>query len=460
MSSKGASMNKRKAFAVVAGVAAAASLIALSGCSAGGSTGAQSKTIKVAYEDFGSNVINAYMENVKKGFEANNEGVTVQLVPIKAAENDYYTKLSLMNRSASTAPDVLYEDTFLIKSDAAAGYLAPLDSYVSKWPDWSQFYDNAKSAGQGEDGKVYGVSLGTDTRALWYNKDILKKAGVPVPWKPKTWAEVLDAAKAVKANVPGVTPINVFSGKAAGEATSMQGMEMLLYGTKDTLYDTSSGKWVTGSKGFTDALGVVKDIYQGGLGLSPEVTSNANYATLVATDLLPKGKLAIDLDGSWMSLNWLKTGGAPWAQWNDVMGETPMPTQDGAKPGSTSLSGGWTLSVGSKSTAKDLAWKFVSTALNKNNSLAFDIAETQIPVRKDVGTDPKYTGSNPTSAFFSSLVAVTHFRPATTDYQKISNEIQVATEAVMSGQASPSAAAKAYDTAVVGIVGKDKTTAK
>ena len=33
-----------------------------------------------------------------------------------------------MNRSASTAPDVLYEDTFLIKSDAEAGYLAPLDS--------------------------------------------------------------------------------------------------------------------------------------------------------------------------------------------------------------------------------------------------------------------------------------------------------------------------------------------
>lgn len=454
-------MNKRKVLAVVAVVATAASVIALSGCSAGGSTGAaESKTIKVAYQDFGSNMIGTYFKNMKKEFEADNKGVTVQLVPIKAAENDYYTKLALMNQSAATAPDVLFEDTFLIKSDAAAGYLAPLDGYVSKWADWGQFYDNAKAAGQGADGKLYGVSLGTDTRALWYNKDILKKAGVTVPWQPKTWADVIAAAKAVKATVPGVTPINVYSGKAAGEGTSMHGFEMLLYGTKDTLYDDSSGKWVTGSKGFTDSLNMIKDIYQGGLGLPPQITSNAtNYGT-VPTELIPQGKLAIDLDGSWMSSFWLKTGATVWPQWNSVMGQTPMPTQDGAEPGSTSMSGGWTLAVGSKSKAKDLAWKFVSTALNEKNSVAYDVTVGQIPVRKDVAADPTYTGSNPTNEFFSSLVAVTHFRPATTDYPKISNEIQVATEAVMSGQSSPADAAKAYDNAVVGIVGKDKTTVK
>jgi multiple sugar transport system substrate-binding protein len=450
-------MYQRKVLAIVV---VAASALALTGCTAGASNGSDSHTIKVAYEDFGSNVMNAYMESVKKDFEAANKGAKAQLVPIKAAENDYYTKLSLMNRSASTAPDVLYEDTFLIKSDASAGYLAPLDNYVSKWADWSQFYDNAKAAGQGEDGKTYGISLGTDTRALWYNKDIFKKAGITVPWAPKTWADVMDAAKAVKAHVSGVTPINVFSGKAAGEATSMQGVEMLLYGTDDALVDQSSGKWVTGSQGMIDSLKVIKDIYQGGLGLSPEVTSSSNYATIVATELLPKGKLAIDLDGSWLSLNWLPTGGAPWAQWNDVMGQAPMPTQNGGDPANTSMSGGWTLSVGAKSKAKDLAWKFVSTGLNQKHSLGFDISDTQIPVRKDVATDPKYTGSNPTSGFFSSLVDFTHFRPATTDYQKISNEIQVATEAVMSGQSSPEAAAKAYDDALVGIVGKDHTVAK
>jgi len=450
-------MNRSTKAILAAGVGVSL-LLGATACSSG--TGGSTKTIKVAYMDYGGVSLDNQMNSVKKDFEAANQGVRVELLPIKASLNDYYTKLALMNRGVSTAPDVIYEDSSMVKSDAAAGYLAPLDSYVSKWADWGQFYDNAKAAGQGQDGKFYGVSLGSDTRALWYNKDILKKAGVSVPWQPKTWADVIAAAKAVKANVPGVTPINIYSGKAAGEAASNEGMQMLLSGTGSSLYDTSSGKWVTGSKGFIDSLNMIKDVYQGGLGLSPQVTSSVNYGSVIQTQLLQQSKLAIDLDGSWVSQYWLKGAATSWPEWNNVMGVAAMPTQDGAKPGSTSMSGGWLLSVGSKSKAKDLAWKFVSTALDKKNSLAYDIAATQIPVRKDVGTDPTYTAGNPTNAFFSSLVAVTHFRPATTDYTQISNAIQVATEAVMSGQSSPADAAKAYDAAVVGIVGKDKTTAK
>ncbi|MET0884947.1 MAG: ABC transporter substrate-binding protein, partial [Mycetocola sp.] len=48
--------------------------------------------------------------------------------------------------------------------------------------------------------------------------------------------------------------------------------------------------------------------------------------------------------------------------------------------------------------------------------------------------------------------------PATSDYGKISNEITVAMEAVMTGQQSPADAAAAYDKAVVGIVGDENTT--
>src|ERR1035437_3115827 len=249
-------MNRSTKVILAAGVGVSL-LFAATACSSG--TGGSTKTIKVGYMNYGTISLDNQMKSVKKDFEAANQGVRVELVPIKASLNDYYTKLALMNRGASTAPDVIYEDSFMVKSDAAAGYLAPLDSYVSKWADWGQFYANAKAAGQGQDGKLYGVSLGSDTRALWYNKDILKKAGVSVPWQPKTWADVTAAAKAVKANVPGVTPINIYSGKAAGEAASNEGVQMLLSGTGSSLYDTSSGKWVTGSKGFIDSLNMIKD---------------------------------------------------------------------------------------------------------------------------------------------------------------------------------------------------------
>ncbi|WP_330216828.1 hypothetical protein [Leifsonia xyli] len=52
---------------------------------------------------------------------------------------------------------------------------------------------------------------------------------------------------------------------------------------------------------------------------------------------------------------------------------------------------------------------------------------------------------------------MTKFRPATPDYPKISNGIQVAMESVMTGQSSSAEAAKVYDDTVVGIVGEGKT---
>jgi multiple sugar transport system substrate-binding protein len=433
--------------------AAAASMMALSGCSGSGSS---DKTIKVAFQDFGGPQMATYMKKVSAEFEKANPGDKVQLVPIKAAENDYYTKLGLMNKSASTAPDVLYEDTFLIRSDVAAGYLAPLNKYLSKWKDWSQFFSNAKNAGK-SGSETYGVPMGTDTRALWYNKDIFKQAGLPTDWKPKSWADVLSAAKTIKAKVPGVTPLNVFAGTAAGEATSMQGFEMLNYGAKNGGLTASDGKWYTNSAAFTDSLKFMQEAYSEGLSFGPDVTSNSNYQNLVGTDYIPKGKLAIDLDGSWLSTNWISGGGAPWPQWQSTMGYTPMPTQNGQAPGYISMSGGWTLGVGSKSKAPDEAFKFIETALNKANSLDFAIKLTQIPVRKDVADDPSYQNSNPSAKFFAGLVANTQYRPATADYSKISNEIQQATSQVISGQQSPAQATQAYDQALVGIVGQSKT---
>jgi len=449
----------RLRLAVVAAGTAALTL-GMAGCggSGGGSGGGEgSKTIKVAYEKFGTFVqMDQHMQKVKAEFEKANPGSTVQLIPIEAAENDYYTKLNLMQRSPKTAPDVVYEDTFLINSDIQAGYLLPLDAYLQKWADWQQFQDSAKAAVTGVDGKVYGVPMGTDTRALWYNKTIFRKAGLPVPWQPKNWNDVLDAARALKSKVPGVIPLNVYSGKPAGEASTMQGFEMLLYGTQDKLYDKTSQKWITESKGFTDALNFVKTVYQEGLGPKPQQALDPNIGSIVAGQWLPQGKLAIDLDGAWLPSTWIKGGPSPWPEWNTVLGTTMMPTQNGQPPGGTSMSGGWALSVTSKAANPALAFGLVSTALNKENSLAYDIAAGQIPVRKDVAADPKYLSSNPTAPFFGKLVDITTFRPALPVYPRVSDQIQVAMESVMTGQASPQQATTTYGDAVKGIVGPDK----
>ena len=265
------------------------------------------------------------------------------------------------------------------------------------------------------------------------------------------------AAEKVKASNPDVIPINVYSGKTAGEAASMQGLEMLMYGTEDTLYDTDSKKWVVGSQGFKDSLQFVSDVYQGGLGPSLQQALDPNIFTSVTADWLPSSKLAIALDGSWQSAAWVEGGTAAWPEWSDALSIAAMPTQDGQAPGTTSMSGGWTLAIGKNTKNADAAWDFLSTAVNKDNATAYGIDNSQIAVRADVAQSSEYLDANPSFKTFSSFVDTTHFRPATEDYDKISNQIQVAMEAVMTGQSSVDDAAAAYDQAVIGIVGEDNT---
>ncbi|EKE05990.1 MAG: hypothetical protein ACD_19C00128G0002, partial [uncultured bacterium] len=66
--------------------------------------------------------------------------------------------------------------------------------------------------------QIYGLPLAMDTLALYYNKDLLDKSGVPLA--PRTWEELSDAVKkSTKFNVAGDI---VQSGIALGTASNIQ----------------------------------------------------------------------------------------------------------------------------------------------------------------------------------------------------------------------------------------------
>ncbi|WP_323375357.1 ABC transporter substrate-binding protein [Streptomyces alkaliterrae] len=425
--------------------------------SACGGSGSDPDTVRVSFKQSMDNnvkIMDEHLARVKKQFEEEHRGKKVELVPIKAPDADYYTKVQQLMRSPKTAPDLVYEDTFLINADITAGLLRPLDDYLADWPDWARYEDSAKAAARGQDGKVYGVPDGTDTRGLWFNKEVFAKAGLPADWRPKDWDELLAAARTVKRRVPDVIPLNVFTGKGAGEAATMQGFEMLLYGTgADPLYDPKREKWVTGSKGFRDALEFVRTVYAEGLGPKASDALDPNVATRVPGEWLPEGRLAIALDGSWLGNNWVRGGGTPWPEWHEVLGQAPMPTQHGQPPGRVSMSGGWTWAIPAKAGNPDLAWEFVKALSTRENSVDFHVANAGIAVRGDVAADPRYRRSMPGVEFFTGLVEVTHYRPALPVYPQVSTAIQEAMEAVTTGDASADRAARTYDARVRSITG-------
>lgn len=419
----------------------------------------RSATLKVAYQLFGGTVaIDEYFRDVARQFERRHPDVRVELVPVAAEGNDYFTKLNLMRGAPSTAPDVVYQDTFQINSDVEAGYLLPLDDYLRDWPDWRQ-YEGSADAVRAGDGTVYGVPTGTDTRALWYNKRLLRSSGVELPWRPKDWRDVLAAARAVRKAHPDAIPLNVYAGSAAGEVTSMQGLEMLLYGTGDELYDERSRRWEGATTGLIDSFEFVRTVYAEGLGPPPNDALDPNIQSAVASELLPNGQLAIALDGSWLPTDWGKHGASPWPEWDRELGVAPMPTQNGQGAGVISMSGGWSLAISESAPDPDLAFEFVSTASNEQNSKRFAIENNQLALRDDVARDPEYLRTNPTVGFFSDLVDVTRFRPAFPEYPRVSNAIQTAMESVMTLERTPEEAAAAYESEVRDIVGDDAVRA-
>ncbi|GAB5077009.1 extracellular solute-binding protein [Arthrobacter sp. AD-310] len=435
-------------------------LVVMTACSPG-TPDEGSKTLKVAYQKTDSfTALDTMFQAAKEEFEAANQGVTVELQPIQGNDDDYGTKLALALRSPSTAPDVFYEDTFKVRSDVDAGYLLKLDPHLDGWQDWQKYDDAAKAAGKADDGGIYAVPLGTDTRAIWYNKKVLAAAGISDPWQPRSWQDILDTARKIKANDPSVIPFNMYAGKGTGEGSVMQGFYELLYGTGSSLYDEEDKKWVVGSAGFTESLAFLKTLYDEQLAVPAAEALDANVWKKVFGEWFPKGKLGATVEGSYAPSFWQEGGSYAWPEYGQDMGVAPFPTQNGEAPGAVSMSGGWTLAVGAETKEPDLAFKFLTTALNQKNSLAFTVESSQIAVRSDVAADPGYQGGNPFVKDVSDLVSVTRYRPATSDYPRISAAVQEATEAVITGTRTPEQAAADYDAAVTDIVGADKTVRK
>ncbi|WGW12659.1 extracellular solute-binding protein [Saxibacter everestensis] len=447
--------SRRTIIKAIGGAAFTVPLLAAAGC---GSGVPEQNTLRISYQQWGSGeVLVNYLTDVIKKYTANHPDISVELVPLVASENDYFTKNELMMSSSRTAPDLVYEDTFILKSDIAAGYLRPIDKYIDGWPQWEHFYDVAKNAVQGEDGRTYAVPTPTDTRALWYNQELLKKAGIETPWKPRSWDDLLETFRTIKKELPEVIPFNIYSGKPQGEKASMQGMEMLLYGTESTLYDEEKKKWVVGSAGFTQSLEFIRTVFSEKLGPTLGKALDPNITETIYNTWLPQGQLAVLLDGNWISSNWGEGLPGEWPEWTETMQLAEMPTRDGQDPGFVTMSGGWSWGMPKKASKPDLAWPFLREMMSTDNVTAWTISDSKLTNRKDVAARKEYQGYSPTADFFSRLVPGATYRPALAPYPEISSAIQSAMESVMIGAAEPAAAAAVYDSAVAGIVGAENT---
>jgi len=445
--------DRRTFLRYTAGAAAVLPLTALAGC---GGSARDSNTIRVAFQQFGSGTLmEQWIQRTAENYSRDFPDRTIELVPIVASENDYFTKNELLMTSPRTSPDLVYEDTFILLSDVGAGYLQPVDDFASTWEHWEDVAEVSQEAVTAPDGKIYAIPTHTDTRGIWYHKGVFADAGLPEDWEPGSWEDILEAARTIKEASPDVAPLFIFSGMPQGEKASMQGFEMLLYGTESRLYDEDAQKWVVGSQGFIDALEFLRTVFEEELTLSLGQNLDPNIGESIYSQILPDGGLGMVIDGSWISQNWTEDAPSPWPEWSETMGVVRMPTQDGGGSGSVTLAGGWCWAIPQHATDPEASASFIEALLTTENTVQRAIEDNQITVRADVAEVEEYQTYSPTAEFFTGLLGDAYYRPAFAEYPEISSAIQEAMETVMTMRSTPEQAAAAYDRAVIDIVGED-----
>lgn len=387
--------------------------------------------------------------------------VDLEVAPITASEGDYFTKIALQLTDKGTCPDLVCEDTFQLPNDVAAGYLTDLSDYVSKYEDWQNgsYYESLQKMVT-VDEKVYAVPYCTDTRGIWYNKSVFERAGLinkGEEWQPKSWQDIMDACKTVKEKCPDVVPFWCNSGKATGEATSMQTYEMLLYGTGERLL-TKEGKWITKSEGIRDSLQFLSDIYRNGYGPSLSLVLNGQASNTSAREYLPQGKLAMSMDGIWITGGWKEGGASPWKGYENEVGLAAMPTSKGQSPGSVTMSGGWALSIPENSDNKDLTFEFIKQMMSPEVYLEAVMMQGNICTRTDVAQAEAYS-AQPFFSKATDFLKTADFRPQNDQYSSVSTCIQSMVESVVSGT-DVEAAMQQYEVDVARTVGKDNVEQK
>lgn len=439
-----------------------AAVSAESGEAKGAAAAAEKSVITVTFRDDGQNENGSLWKWLQTAYDSfgKKDSCDLNIAPITTSEGDYFAKVALSLQSEETAPDLVAEDTFQLATDVEAGYLTALDEYLADYADWTDgsYYDSLKEGVTAADNKVYGVPYNTDTRGLWYNKEIFKQAGLPEVWKPKTWDDILSACQTIKEEVPDVVPFWCNSSVATGEATSMQTYEMLLYGTGERLLDEATGKWIVSSPGIIDSLTFLDNIYKNNFGPPLSKVLNGQASNISAREYLPQGKLAISLDGIWITGNYQETGASPWPEYGKVLGFAPMPTENGGGTGTVTLAGGWAWSIPSKSDNKDITMEFIKHLMEPDLYADAIVAMGSIGTRADIVDSEKYS-SMPFIRTATELLKGASFRPKDSKYSAVSTHIQTMVESVVSGT-SPEDAMATYSVDVTRTVGEDNVISK
>ncbi|MGL5656628.1 MAG: extracellular solute-binding protein [Fusobacteriaceae bacterium] len=224
-----------------------------------------------------------FLKEVLEDFKKQNPNIDVkiQLTPFK----EYWTKLEA-SASEKVAPDVVWMNLLNIKKYSNFEILEDLTSYIKK--------DNFKLDGYNEtltkaytiNDKVYGIPKDIDSTAVFYNKEIFDKAGLPYPTNDWKWEDMVKIAKIIKEKVPGVYPLNI-------PLDDQEGYYNLILQSGGSILDAEGKSGYYQSENL-EAIKLYKKLIDEGL-----LPDAKTLASMKGMNMFQSGKVAIIYGGAW-----------------------------------------------------------------------------------------------------------------------------------------------------------------
>jgi len=225
-------------------------------------------------------------------FHAANPDITVNVTVKSWNDIDQYVATQI---AAGKTPDVVNKGDY--SAPAAAGLLYPASQMVSASTlsdILPTFLNNSKY-----NGTVYALPDLASARALFYNKDLLTKAGITK--LPTTWSELTTVLGQIHRKLPGVYGYAIPLGPEEAQAE----FNIWAGGNGGQYYDYATSKWVLNSPANVATASYLKSLVSKGY---TEPNPDKCDRTACAQALFAAGK-AVFINGSVFLGSWLKANG-------------------------------------------------------------------------------------------------------------------------------------------------------
>ncbi|KUN57398.1 ABC transporter substrate-binding protein [Streptomyces canus] len=344
-------------------------------------------------------------------------GVKIKRTPFDTSD---LTNKALLAAQQDNSADVLIVDNPVVSTLAEAGVLTSTDDNKL---DVSKVSPNLLAAGQ-SGGKTYGTPIGANTLALYYNKAVLKKAGVDIA-SVRDWTSLTAALEKVKkAGKKGIT----FSAIGTEEGSFQFLPWFWGSGAKLTQLDSSEG---------VSALSLWKNWLD--KGYAPNSVINNTQTT--SWQEFASGDYAFAENGTWQLANAEKAG--------FEYGVIPVPGASGGEAAAPTGGEFVTIPVQSDTGRYATSQKLVSCLTSSQNLLATDTTLSYVAPTTEV--QDEQVAANAELKPWVAAVKAAKGRTSDdlgTKYPKISEQMWKAVQSALSGSASPKDALGSAQSAV------------